>query len=514
MANGNGLDLMKLGDGPTVSATSTNGGATGANPVFTSTGMLALASTLPSQVGTGDTVPFTIQVSNSATLDAAQSVVMTDKLPPGSSVVSMTGSCTKATSGATTTVTCPEGTLQPSQIASETVTATFPVAGFQVNTLTATSSNGGSALSIGDTSVSVVGWPQFRYSPNHQANNTTERVLTPANAGQLTQTWDYVTGSWIFSSPAIADGMVFVGGGDGYVYAVDATTGALVWKAQTNGPIHTSPAVANGIVYVGSTGTDHNLYAYDAFTGTLHWSFDTGSGVAASPTVVGSVVYQPANNIIYALDALSGHVLWQTTMPNSVITTLAASGGQLYGADRVGFVYALNATTGARTWTYNTGTGGLIYSSPTVANGLVYIGSEDHNLYAIHATTGQKAWKFTTRNQEVASPAYANGIVYVASNDHSIYAVNATTGRLIWTKSTGLFLDASPAVANGVVYEGSDDGSLYAYNATTGAQLLKITLPDWIQSSPAVAGDLVVVGCGRLPQQGTALDHGLHAFKI
>ena len=56
-----------------------------------------------------------------------------------------------------------------------------------------------------------------------------------------------------------------------------------------------------------------------------------------------------------------------------------------------------------------------MYSSPTVANGVVYVGSEDDNVYALNANTGTKVWSYTTGNLCILSPTVANGIVYVGS---------------------------------------------------------------------------------------------------
>ena len=62
-----------------------------------------------------------------------------------------------------------------------------------------------------------------------------------------------------------------------------------------------------------------------------------------------------------------------------------------------GNVYALNASTGAKLWSF--ATGGQVYSSPAVANGVVYIGSFDGNVYALNASTGAKLWSFATGSQ-------------------------------------------------------------------------------------------------------------------
>ena len=58
----------------------------------------------------------------------------------------------------------------------------------------------------------------------------------------------------MYSSPAVANGVVYVGSFDAKVYALNATTGATLWTATTGGDVISSPAVANGVVYVGSDG--------------------------------------------------------------------------------------------------------------------------------------------------------------------------------------------------------------------------------------------------------------------
>ena len=77
------------------------------------------------------------------------------------------------------------------------------------------------------------------------------------------------------------------------------------------------------------------------------------------------------------------------------------------------------------------------YSSPAVANGVVYFGSGDGNIYALNASTGAKLWSYTTGNPVDSSPAVANGVVYIGSDDGNVYALNASTGAKLWNFTTG-----------------------------------------------------------------------------
>src|SRR3990172_2100152 len=113
-------------------------------------------------------------------------------------------------------------------------------------------------------------------------------------------------------------------------------------------------------------------------------------------------------------------------------------------------------------------TGGQVWSSPTVANGVVYVGSFDHNVYALNASTGAIIWAFSTGGEVFSSPAVSNGITYVGSLDNNTYALNASTGVQLWNFTTGGAVFSSPNVADGKVYVASDDSLIFALNAQTG----------------------------------------------
>jgi outer membrane protein assembly factor BamB len=105
-------------------------------------------------------------------------------------------------------------------------------------------------------------------------------------------------------------------------------------------------------------------------------------------------------------------------------------------------------------------------SSPAVASGVVYIGNG--NVYALNAATGAKRWTFPTGNKVFSAPAVANWVVYTGSNDHNVYALNAATGAQLWTFTTGNEVNSTPAIANGMVYADSGEGNVYAFGLAGG----------------------------------------------
>jgi len=81
--------------------------------------------------------------------------------------------------------------------------------------------------------------------------------------------WKFPTGDRIVSSPVLANNIVYFGGDDGNIYAVNANTGAQIWKYPTGGPVPATPAVSDGTLYAGSY--DGKFYALDAKTGLTKW---------------------------------------------------------------------------------------------------------------------------------------------------------------------------------------------------------------------------------------------------
>jgi outer membrane protein assembly factor BamB len=127
-----------------------------------------------------------------------------------------------------------------------------------------------------------------------------------------------------------------------------------------------------------------------------------------------------------------------------------------------------------------------VYSSPAVVDGVVYFGSNDRSVYAIDASSGQKVWSYKTGDAIDGSAAIAGGAVYIGSKDHNIYALNAKTGDLIWSYKTGGDIESFASIANGVLYIGSNDYYVYAIGEYGSQQ----TLPSAATISPTATANL------------------------
>jgi outer membrane protein assembly factor BamB len=225
-------------------------------------------------------------------------------------------------------------------------------------------------------------------------------IVYALDASTGKERWRHPTGALIRSSAGVGAGTVVVGGADGYVYALNLADGKLRWRGETEGAtldsekegfdrktIQGSPAIADGKVYVGSR--DAYLYAFDLATGKRLWRTGRPAPwVVTSPVVWGGRIYYGSSDGHYveAVDPDSGKRVWRVPTPDNVIASPVLADSILYVADMSGNLFALDAATGAERW--HTGLGARIFSTPVPVDGALYLGADDGAVYAIHTARG------------------------------------------------------------------------------------------------------------------------------
>ncbi len=297
--------------------------------------------------------------------------------------------------------------------------------------------------------------------------------------------WTFHTSGRVISSPAVSNGMVYVGSTDGNLYAVDLESGAQKWKFETKVRVPSSPAVSGGIVYFGSY--DSNFYAVDAKTGQLKWKFQTGGERRFAAKHIHGI--QPAAE----------------TMPDPFdfyLSSPAVWNGSVYFGSGDGNIYALNASSGALKWKFQTGD--VVHASPAISNGILFVGSWDSFFYALDAVTGKEKWRYKTgEDHEIynqvgiqSSAAVMDGVVYFGCRDSNFYALDAPTGQKKWSfNNKGSWVITSPAVLDGKVYFATSDTAMfYALDAKSGAPVFSLKFKWPMFSSPAIAGSMLYMG--------------------
>jgi len=159
-------------------------------------------------------------------------------------------------------------------------------------------------------------------------------------------------------------------------------------------------------------------------------------------------------------------VAWRFETGGEVYASPAIADGVIYLTSKSGFLYAVDASTGEQRWRYQLGDY-VVRSSPAIVDGVVYVGG-GFNLFAVDAASGQERWRFAMRYAGGASPTVVDGVVYVTSQEGFIYAVDARTGAERWNIQTEGLIFASPAFIDGTVVVGTDSGVLYGVTAANG----------------------------------------------
>ena len=355
---------------------------------------------------------------------------------------------------------------------------------------------------------------------------STDGTVYAVDASTGRQRWAFVTAARVASSPAVSDGLVYIESYDDTLYALDATSGKPVWKFATAGErrfsgryLHghlprgetmpdpfdlylSSPAVWRGTVYLGSG--DGNIYALDAKSGRRRWTFRTGNVVHASPAIANGTLFIGSwDSWFYALDAMTGKEKWRfKTGVDSVISnqvgvqsSAAVMDGIVYFGCRDGHLYAVDATTGRQRWAFDA-KGSWVNTSPAVHAGKVYVGTADSRmLYELDGKTGapslalQFSWYF------FASPAVSGTMVYAANWDGRLFGIDPGARRIAWTFQTDSSRanlakhtkpDGSMSFRAGMFEAGFYDGLVIAIDRIFGMGSFL--------SSPVVDGDVLYIG--------------------
>jgi outer membrane protein assembly factor BamB len=135
-----------------------------------------------------------------------------------------------------------------------------------------------------------------------------------------------------------------------------------------------------------------------------------------------------------------------------------------------------------------------IRGTASYADGVIYIGSYDHNMYALEADNGKFIWKYAAEGGIVSKPAIDDNKVYFGSTDQHVHAISCRGGKKIWVHSTDGAIYSSPTIAEGHLFIGSDDEYLHVVNLMAGREAWSVNLGSSVRSSPIVANEVVIIG--------------------
>ncbi|MGH2496046.1 MAG: PQQ-binding-like beta-propeller repeat protein, partial [Ktedonobacteraceae bacterium] len=234
-------------------------------------------------------------------------------------------------------------------------------------------------------------------------------------------------------TPAVSNGVIYIGSNNGSVYAVRVSDGSVLWHvARTGGfdaiPLDLSPLVDNGMVFMegkqGPGGQQAALFAMRASDGKQLWSKSQGvepGPQVNQPQIIGGVIY--ADGDVGGLDALreaDGALLWQHTGDQIYSPVFVADGRvQLSSGDTV---LAISSRDGTVLWRRSISFHSILSSNDTpeiVDNGIVYVATTNGTVQALSASDGHTLWQYVI--QELAVPTDPVYGAYVQFSDTVSY---------------------------------------------------------------------------------------------
>ncbi len=258
------------------------------------------------------------------------------------------------------------------------------------------------------------------------------------------------------------------------MYALDATTGKKLWVDHFPGEAMPTAVYDQGFLYLG-TGDGH-VYKLDAVTGKQVLTTDLVSFVSmSSPVLAGDNLFLGGTNpnYFYAVNKNTGNIAWKKTIPKLVATgigdcTPAYADGLIIQEATVqtgdkakpvaNVLLAMDAASGKIVWQKQFGKGlvppAMKTATPMIADGKVLEGSPvTGNYYAFDLNTGRELWKVNLGAQIRSGAAVADGVAYVPYKSGDIAAIRIADGTILGKKHLGgAFGPSSPVIVGGTLY--------------------------------------------------------------
>ncbi|HEX8674790.1 MAG TPA: PQQ-binding-like beta-propeller repeat protein [Longimicrobium sp.] len=344
-----------------------------------------------------------------------------------------------------------------------------------------------------------------------------DSVLRPEEWGNVQQLWrtPYSHDYWFDGIPAVEGERVF-GGIAGDAVALDAGTGAVLWRTRVRGT-NTSLATRNllardGQVYLAEADA---VYSLDGATGAVRWRVRLPEQTDFARSALDERAFYVGSwgRRVYALARADGAVLWSADLgpdwpatANPRVNGITAAGDTLYvSAQRTrvpntsymtGLVIALEARTGREIWRYegpDPKNENFILAPPAVAGSRVLAveGGRLAFAVALDRATGRELWRTPLAGSSGIDHelVVAGGVAYGGSSDTYVYAFDVETGRILWRRGGRGSSIHELAACGGWLLAGGL--GLNVFDRASGRELAALVNreEDFITSGFAVQGD-------------------------
>ncbi len=261
--------------------------------------------------------------------------------------------------------------------------------------------------------------------------------------------------------------------------AVRQKNGKMVGEGYTGTPWHTL-RMSRGRAFDGNVKYPRpDVSANKDFPGVRGvWKIQDNTDIGSGAVIYGNyAVYANTSGTVYALDALTGKRLWSYKTGGKIFSTPATEGGYVVIGSTDGYIYCLDIKTGTEVWSLKCGKS--VLGSPAIFKGKVYIGASDGVLRSLNLKSGKQVWAYDGIKGFIeAKPFVDREQVVIGDWANSLYSFNTGNGKLQWiwkNKGSRMFSPAAvwPVKADGKIFFTTPERVNYALDAGTGEQLWK-----------------------------------------
>lgn len=306
--------------------------------------------------------------------------------------------------------------------------------------------------------------------------------------------WKREIGEYVWGSPAIRDGTVYVPGKD--VWCFDLDTGEVRWRADGVRAFGaTCPTAAGDRLFVCATDA---LYCLDTNSGKTIYTVLPGSRDSSACVLGDLVIWAGVDGGVHSARADSGRTAWQVPagFEDAIRFTPSSDGRLLFYADYKG-VHARRVESGECAWDCEYGSGlQEPVGTAAVLDELLLVAVKNVGLIALEKASGREKWMRKTEHGPFTGPGVheAEGIAYVASG--KLHALSIEDGREIWSSGKFGFVTSNPIVVGEHIFiGGGHDRRVYGFNRADGTKTWEHEVGDLVFSTPAYADDRLVIGC-------------------
>jgi outer membrane protein assembly factor BamB len=290
-----------------------------------------------------------------------------------------------------------------------------------------------------------------------------------------------------------------------------------IWARGLRDYIEYPPSYCDGRLYVNTYGG--RTFAIDALTGKILWSKGGAGPKASTPAIAGSrLIVTSKDGTVTALDRETGRTLWQIRTNARVESSPVAIDGIAYFGVTDGRLFAVNVETGHIRWAYDTG--GRINSSPSVYGNRICITTYAGSIFCLDRRNGRKLWDryikrdFARYESFYASPSTDGARLFTIARSGKVVALRASDGEVLWTRDLNTTGYSTPAVARGRVFVGDFAGTLHCYAAATGTELWRRYVGGRILGPALIVGNLVFFSTLDQKTYGVRFSDGKLVWRV